>query len=176
MDADTVEGFLRSIFSESQLVRYRDGVPVLQGEDVVDVIRTFACQYFNGVPLLLEDEENKFSNMIASTPIVKVTQKIPAPYVANIVNAMPSQSPPTEGFPPVGSSADGEVEKVRSASSKTGRTSIHRLQGLLDDQENHIAQLSSGSEATCLELDGLRASYRLLQTQLVGNSFCSQIL
>jgi hypothetical protein len=176
MDVDIVEGFLRSIFSENQLVRYKHGMPVLQGEDVVDVIRTFARQYFNGVPLLLEDVENEFSSMIASAPLVKVTPKMLAPLVANLVNAKPSQGPPADGFPPVGSSADGEVDKVRSASPKTGGTSLDLLQGLLDDQENYIAQLSEGSEATRLELDDLKVSHRLLRTQLVGNSFCSQVL
>lgn len=51
MDADTVEGFLCPIFSKNWLVCYRHGVPVLEGEDGVNVIHTFTHQYFNNVPL-----------------------------------------------------------------------------------------------------------------------------
>ena len=187
MQTDTVELLLYSIFLENQLVRRRNGVPILHGEDVVDVIRTFSHRHFNGVSLLLDEEENSWSGQVASTSIIEVTPKDLAPILTALVKNKLSRSPtPIQECPPVGSFAVGTLgtcykapttsdKLVRSqlANLRTGGTSTYRLQGLLDHRENDLDQLCRDSDELRRELRKMKIENIQSGSQLVRNAFCS---
>ncbi|KAJ7157627.1 hypothetical protein C8R43DRAFT_1065003 [Mycena crocata] len=72
-----------------------DGNPVIPGDALVDVFRSFA-ELYNGMELLAPDEMQMLKELIASNPGMQVTPQVAIAFIAQKTKQSPPQSPPMD--------------------------------------------------------------------------------
>ncbi|KAJ6544957.1 hypothetical protein DFH09DRAFT_1249157 [Mycena vulgaris] len=72
-----------------------DGNPVIPGDALVDVFRSFA-ELYNGMELLTADEMDMLKALIASNPGMQVTPQVAIAFIAEKTKHSPPQSPPMD--------------------------------------------------------------------------------
>ncbi|KAJ7253443.1 hypothetical protein C8J57DRAFT_1659479 [Mycena rebaudengoi] len=104
-----------------------DGDPVIPGDALVDVFRSFA-ELYNGMELLTPDEMEMLKALIASNPGMQVTPQVAIAFIAEKTKHSPPQSPPTsEEDLPRGRAEDrNEDDSPNSRSSSNDSSGTHR--------------------------------------------------
>ncbi|KAJ7472688.1 hypothetical protein FB451DRAFT_1089576 [Mycena latifolia] len=103
-----------------------DGNPVIPGNALVDVFRSFA-ELYNGMELLTPDEMEMLKALIASNPGMEVTPQVAIAFIAEKTKHSPPQSPPMdEEELPRGREDDRQEHDSRSRSSSRDSTNTHR--------------------------------------------------
>ncbi|KAJ7109058.1 hypothetical protein C8R43DRAFT_181879 [Mycena crocata] len=72
-----------------------DGNPVIPGDALVDVFRSFA-ELYDGTELLAPDEMQMLKDLIASNPGMQVTPQVALAFIAQKTKHSPPQSPPMD--------------------------------------------------------------------------------
>ncbi|KAJ7679250.1 hypothetical protein DFH06DRAFT_1278902 [Mycena polygramma] len=107
-----------------------DGNPVIPGDALVDVFRSFADLY-NGMELLTPDEMAMLKQLIASNPGMQVTPQVALAFIAQKTKHSPPQSPPMDEQEldlPRGREQDRADDESNSRSSSSDSTGTHRNQ------------------------------------------------
>ncbi|KAJ6620038.1 hypothetical protein B0H10DRAFT_1876306 [Mycena sp. CBHHK59/15] len=104
------------------------GDPVIPGDALVDIFRSFA-ELYGGMELLTPEEMDMLKTLIASNPGMQVTPQVAIAFIAEKTKHSPPQSPPMdEEELPRGREEDrGEYDShSRSSSTDSISTSVHR--------------------------------------------------
>ncbi|KAJ7683656.1 hypothetical protein B0H17DRAFT_1014141 [Mycena rosella] len=118
-----------------------DGNPVIPGDALVDVFRSFA-ELYNGMELLTAEEMEMLKALIASNPGMEVTPQVAIAFIAEKTKHSPPQSPPREEEElPRGREDDREDYDGRSRSRSSSRDST-------GTSRNHSRPPSRGAPQT----------------------------
>ena len=107
-----LEQELYDIFQDHPQCQFNDSnEPVIPGDALVDVLRTFS-QGHNALELMTRDEEEQLTSLIASNPGLQVTPQVLIQFIAMQTTVSPHHSP--DDSPPQSSTAADFDERGRS--------------------------------------------------------------
>ncbi|KAI0749810.1 hypothetical protein C8Q80DRAFT_648387 [Daedaleopsis nitida] len=107
-----LEQDLYDIFQDHPQCQFNDSSePVIPGDALVDVLRTFSSSH-NAAELMTRDEEEQLTTLIASNPGLQVTPQVLMQFIAMQTTISPRHTP-EESPPPSGAEADFD-ERGRS--------------------------------------------------------------
>ncbi|TFK92674.1 hypothetical protein K466DRAFT_623659 [Polyporus arcularius HHB13444] len=129
-----LEQDLYDIFQDHPQCSYNDSdEPVIPGDALVDVLRTFSRNH-NAAELMTRDEEEQLTSLLASTPGLQVTPQVLLQFIAMQTTMeprhSPDDSPPPDASPDAdqderGRSEDRDEDGINSRSSSRDSTATY---------------------------------------------------
>ncbi|KAI1796865.1 hypothetical protein LXA43DRAFT_491072 [Ganoderma leucocontextum] len=127
-----LERELYEIFQDHPLCSYNDSdEPVIPGDALVDVLRTFSGNH-NAVELMTREEEERLTSLISSNPGIQVTPQVLIQFIAMTTTTgdhhSPDPSPPNssaDDFDDRGRSEERDYDGYNSRSSSRDSTATY---------------------------------------------------
>ena len=159
-----LEQELYDIFQDHPQCSYNEtNEPVVPGDALVDVLRTFSHNH-NAVELMTRDEEEQLTSLLASNPGVQVTPQVLIQFIAMQTTMSPRHSP--EGSPPPSSTAEADSDD-RGRSEDRDYDGMNSRSSSVDSTATYYRSSSRGPPQT--PRDSVFDSGRRQRTTPLGN-------
>ena len=159
-----LEQELYDIFQDHPQCSYNEtNEPVVPGDALVDVLRTFSHNH-NAVELMTRDEEDQLTSLLASNPGVQVTPQVLIQFIAMQTTMSPRHSP--EGSPPPSSTAEADSDD-RGRSEDRDYDGMNSRSSSVDSTATYYRSSSRGPPQT--PRDSVFDSGRRQRTTPLGN-------
>ncbi|KAL1949543.1 hypothetical protein VTO73DRAFT_8424 [Trametes versicolor] len=128
-----LEQEINDIFEDHPQSHYNESnEPVIPGDALVDVLRTFSSNH-NAVELMTREEEEQLTNLVTSNPGIQVTPQVLLQFIAMQTTLSPSPKQSPEGSPSPsapafsdrGRSEDRDYDGMNSRSSSRDSTGTY---------------------------------------------------
>ncbi|RPD60129.1 hypothetical protein L227DRAFT_107788 [Lentinus tigrinus ALCF2SS1-6] len=138
-----LEQELYDIFQDHPLCSHNESnEPVIPGDALVDVLRTFSRNH-DAVDLMTRDEEEQLTSLLASNPGIQVTPQVLIQFIAMQTTMSPRHSP--EGSPPPSSAAEADYDE-RGRSEDRDYDGMNSRSSSMDSTATYYRSSSRGPQ------------------------------